>query len=226
MNHVELANKILLLKEQETQFKPTFLSNELAFKMSQNFYKDALNQNEKELKGKIKYVFSKELMEYNGKCMITSINYDGSKKVTIILPEEQTVRKIITSSHEKAHAYHMLRGYETSEFIPSFIDILNSIYLDKEYPGIKVDNLNYKIRQAQKAAKVYLRYYKRKNVEDQVNYMTDFLNSLYLIQAYLSKKQSQVINEVSLQLNKEQKAKRIYTDDFEVEKAIEFIIKK
>ena len=211
MNHVELANKILLLKEQETQFKPTFLSNELAFKMSQNFYKDALNQNEKELKGKIKYVFSKELMEYNGKCMITSIGYDGSKKVTIILPEEQTVRKIITLSHEKAHAYHMLRGYETSEFIPSFMDILNSIYLDKEYPGIKVDNLNYKIR---------------KNVEDQVNYMTDFLNSLYLIQAYLSKKQSQVINEVSLQLNKEQKAKRIYTDDFEVEKAIEFIIKK
>lgn len=43
MNHVELANKILLLKEQETQFKPTFLSNELAFKMSENFYKDALN---------------------------------------------------------------------------------------------------------------------------------------------------------------------------------------
>ena len=56
--------------------------------------------------------------------------------------------------------------------------------------------------------------------------MTDFLNSLYLIQAYLSKKQSQVINEVSLQLSKEQKVKRIYTDDFEVEKAIEFIIKK
>lgn len=60
MNHVELANKILLLKEQETQFKPTFLSNELAFKMSENFYKDTLNQNEKELKGKIKYVFSKD----------------------------------------------------------------------------------------------------------------------------------------------------------------------
>lgn len=226
MSYVELANKILLLKIYETNFDAPFLSDEKAIEKSEEFYKKVLNKDGSELNDKINYSFSSDLQEYNGKCMVTSFGPNGKRKVTIILPEEKSARKIITLSHEKAHAYHMLKDFETSELVPSFLDILNGIKLDEEYPGIKIDNLNYKTRQAKRAAEVYLRYYKRKNVQAQIDYMIDFFNSIYLIEKYISGGNDEIITKINAQLNENQISRKIYSDDFEAKKAIEFIIKK
>lgn len=222
MTYERLALEILLINEIKHQFNTPIITDDMAIKKSNDFYKSIFNDRLKNIDDKIDYVADKNLTSYEGFCKPTGFSPKGISKVTIILPKEESVKKIVTISHEKAHAYHMLSNTKTSELIPSFLDILNSLMLDKEFPGIKIDNINYKIREAKKVASLYLKHKQKYNIKKQEDYMKDFAMAIFLVKKYLSKDKSE-ITEMIIKNLLGKESLPIYKDEIEVSKIIEFI---
>ncbi len=225
MLYKKLASTILSINLEQNKFIAPSISNELAIEKANEFYNGFLKGELPNIDDKMNYIFNPKLSEYEGFCKPTEFNYMGISKVTIILPEEKSIKKIITVSHEKAHAYHILGKITTSEEVPSFLDILNSIMLDLEYPGIKLDNLNYKIKEAKKAAKLYLDKNKKVDIKMLESYMTDFVCAIYLIQMYLQENERLVREKIIKNLLTGEKC-YTYEDNFDVVKSIEFIKKR
>lgn len=224
MEYKKLAQDILLLNESKNEFKAPFITNYDAIKKSNDFYHFIFNGALKNIDNKISYVYDPKLVEYEGFCKPTEFSSNGVDKVTIILPEVKSIKKVITITHEKAHAYHMLSKVKTSELVPSFLDILNAIVLDSDYPGIKVNNLDYKIKEAKKVATTYLNRYSKYSKKVQENYMNDFLGAIYLVNKYLL--QDENITEETLKNLINKGNNLTYEDDFDISKAIEFIKKR
>lgn len=225
MLYKNLASKILSINLEQNKFIAPLISDELAIEKANEFYSSFLKCKLPNIDDKINFIFNPKLSEYEGFCKPTEFNYKGVSKVTIVLPDEKSVKKIVTVSHEKAHAYHMLSKITTTEVVPSFLDILNSIFLDLEYPGIKTDNLNYKIKEAKKASKLYLGKNKKYDVKKLEDYITNFACAIYLIEMYLKGNEEMVKKRI---INNLLTGKEVYTykDNFDVVKSIEFIKKR
>ena len=224
MEYKKLAQDILLLNESKNDFKAPYITNCDAIKKSNDFYHFIFNGALKNIDNKTNYVYDSKLVEYEGFCKTTEFSSNGVDKVTIILPEIKSIKKVITITHEKAHAYHMLSKVKTSELVPSFLDILNAIVLDNDYPGIKVNNLNYKIKEANKVATTYLNKHSKYSKKMQENYMNDFLGAIYLVNRYLLKDENITEEILKSLINKDNNL--TYEDNFDISKSIEFIKKK
>ena len=111
------------------------------------------------------------------------------------------------------------------------MDIMQSIYLDKVTPGIKKDNINYKINQAKIAAKIYLKksrlFYSDKMLENQINYMNDFLKTVLLLKEYQESPDNvkDILYNNLFTNNKDIFDKNNYIDDNNIIEKIEFIKK-
>lgn len=222
MTYEKLALEILLINEIKHQFKPPVITDDMAKQKSNSFYKSIFNDRLKNIDDKIDYATDKNLTSYEGFCKPTSFNPKGISKVTIILPKEESIKKIVTISHEKAHAYHMLSNTKTSELIPSFLDILNSLMLDKEFPGIKIDNINYKIREAKKVASLYLKRKQKYNIKKQEDFMKDFSVAIFLVKKYLSENKNEITEMIIKNLLGKENLP-IYKDEINISNIIEFI---
>lgn len=188
--YVELAKQILNLNLEKDIFVDSKVSLDECISISNEFYNYWFLKEDKisVLNNKITIVQDRKLKSYDGKCMTDEFNLEGANHVTIKIPHKKSIKRAITITHEKAHAYHFLNNKQTSEVIPSFLDYMLSKELDKIYKGIKNNNLNYKITEVKKAALIYLKY-ANKNINDellvhQINYMLDFINTFVLTIKY------------------------------------------
>lgn len=222
MTYEKLALEILLINEIKHQFNPPVITDDIAKQKSNDFYKSIFNDRLKNINDKINYKINKKLTSYEGFCKPTGFSMEGISKVTIVLPKEESVKKIVTISHEKAHAYHMLSNLETSELIPTFLDILNSLMLDEVFPGIKIDNINYKIREAKKVASLYLKHKQKYNTKIQEDYMKDFAMAIFLIKEYLSEDKDK-ITEMIIKNLLGKEGSPVYKDEIKLSEVIEFI---
>lgn len=224
MSCKNLAESILLLSEVNDEFKSPVISDEMALRKSNEFYNHVLQGALPNIDDKINFVYDSKLFSFEGFCKPTLFTPSGISKVTIILPEEKSIKKTIIISHEKAHAYHMLSNVKTSETVPSFLDILNSIVLDAMFPGIKINNLNYKTKEAKKVAYLYLNKRAKYDSKKLEEYMQDYANALYLVKEYLTGNKKEVEKSI-LQNLLTGKDTFIYKDEFDLEKTVEFIKK-
>ena len=188
--YVRLAKQILNLNLEKDIFIDSRVSLDECISISNEFYEYLFPKENKisVLNNKITVTENRKLKSYNGKCMTDEFNLEGANHVTIKIPRKKSIKRAITLTHEKAHAYHLLNNKSTSEVIPSFLDYMLSKELDKIYKGIKNNNLNYKTSEVKKAALIYLKY-ANKNLSDeflvnQINYMLDFINTFTLAIKY------------------------------------------
>lgn len=229
----KLAKAILSIDEQESNLKISKNKLEDSIAISNEFYNDFfLNLHVPNIDSKVAIYRRGYLEDYNGTCTVN--RYLGNRAIDfkIFIPKEEDIKNAVTITHEKAHIYHALNNKKMSEEVPSFMDIIQAIYIDsKFFKGIKDDNINYKIKQAKKAAKIYLNksklFYSDKSLEYQINYMKDFLRTIILLENYLEDKEK-VKSLVYTNLFEDSKnpiIKDIYVDDENYKKQLEFIKK-
>ena len=229
----KLAKAILSIDEQESNLKISKNKLEDSIAISNEFYNDFfLNLHVPNIDSKVAIYRRGYLEDYNGTCTVN--RYLGNRAIDfkIFIPKEEDIKNAVTITHEKAHIYHALNNKKMSEEVPSFMDIIQAIYIDSKYfKGIKDDNINYKIKQAKKAAKIYLNksklFYSDKSLEYQINYMKDFLRTIILLENYLEDKEK-VKSLVYTNLFEDSKnpiIKDIYVDDENYKKQLEFIKK-
>lgn len=184
IDYKKIADEILTLNEIENIYLPSSLSLTDANEITKEFYKDFFNQRRNNEIEKLdsNIIFRRNTLfeDYNGRCK------NGTKNSLIILPSKNDIKLAISMTHEKAHAYQ--NNEQINEIIPSFFEMLHAVRLNKEYTGILQDNLNYKIKEAKKAAKNYTMLcsnYSDDKLNNLTNYMFQFLLSLTLVDSYL-----------------------------------------
>ena len=185
----DLAKNILSLEEYEIDYNALPLKLKDSIKVSDLFYEYFFNDYEiYNINNKLYFNKDDKLKDYNGACKNKECISGKINLITIFTPEIENVKNIVTITHEKAHAYNFFNQKKTSEVIPSFMDIMQSITLNNITEGIKKDNINYKINQAKIAAKIYLKkskiFYSDEALVNQINYMNDFLKMNLLLEAY------------------------------------------
>lgn len=230
--HKYLAKKILSLDNYDVDYKPAPLKLKDSIKVSDLFYEyffkdyDIYNINDK-----LYFDKDDELIDYDGACKSKGYISGNISSIMILTPTLESTKNIVTITHEKAHAYNFFNKRRVSEVVPSFMDIMQSIYLDKVAPGIKKDNINYKINQAKIAAKIYLKksrlFYSDKMLENQINYMNDFLKTFLLLREYQESSDNvkDILYNNLFTNNKDIFDKNNYIDDNNIIEKIEFIKK-
>lgn len=229
----KLAKAILSIDEQESNLKISKNKLEDSIAISNEFYDDFFsNSHVPNIDSKVAIYRRGYLEDYNGTCTVN--RYLGNRAIDfkIFIPKEEDIKNAVTITHEKAHIYHALNNKKMSEEVPSFMDIIQAIYIDSKYfNGIKDDNINYKIKQAKKSAKIYLNksklFYSDKSLEYQINYMKDFLRTIILLENYLKDKEKvkSLIYTNLFEDSKNPIIKDVYVDDENYKKQLEFIKK-
>lgn len=159
------------------------------------------------------------MKEYNGRCK------NGTNESLLILPNKNDVKLIISMTHEKAHTYQ--DNDQINEIIPSFFEILNAILLDKENPGLLHDDLDYKIKEAKKAASCYINFSSKFNddkLKNFTDYMLQFLQAISLLDLYLDDKNeiTNLLDDILFnKINYKDSLDRLFTyQDFDIETKI------
>lgn len=227
-----LAKKILSIDNYKVDYKPTSLKLKDSIKVSDLFY-ECFFKNYEIYNINDKLYFSKDsnLIDYDGACKSKGYISGNISLIMINTPNEENTKNIITITHEKAHAYNFFNKRKVSETVPSFMDIMQSVYLDKALPGIKKDNINYKINQAKIAAKIYLNksklFYSDDKLKNQIDYMNDFLKAILLLKEYQESPNmiKDILYNNLFTNNKDILENNSYIDDNNLIENIEFIKK-
>src|SRR5574344_665204 len=93
----------------------------------------------------IKLFQDDNLKDFDGYVKETGFNINGMNEVSAFIAGAKTPATICALTHEKVHAYHLLRERKTNEIAPSFIEIINAKSLNDRYQYLFQNDLSYKI---------------------------------------------------------------------------------
>lgn len=206
----DLANYLIDVKIHDEKYLPRYVDFDDQKKMTNEFYQrffdNKRNTQINVLDQKNLYRKNKNLKDFNGRV------YYGTEGNIIELPLSNTIKTACAIMHEKAHTYQAFE--EKNELIPSFFELLFSFYNDKENRGLFKNNVNYKIKEAKKAALSYVYYSNKKKKYDlsyQESYLSDFYLAFCLLDLYLNGDKKTITNTLDDILFKDEKLDTLKT---------------